>query len=194
MHIIALMGPATGGKSSLCKEIRNRLENSEEIEGQRILYRPIATFLKCEAAEHFGWDGTKSPKQRAILQSTSEHYKKLYGEDIFIRKCLEYAYEAEADIVLMDDLRHAVEIAFLGSSQTRETIVNIAEPIAEELWESAFSQCRHPDDEFGWAIHRSELEWRGFRHLYPQVLNDKSRPDGLNVAVNRIVQLAGLLQ
>jgi GTPase SAR1 family protein len=187
MRSIAFMGPSRGGKSSIAKEIARQLDPN--VYGN-IGMLSFADTLREIASTRFGWTGEKTPKQRDIIQKASESWKRQHGEDIFAidllvrAKCKPACY----DTIIIDDLRHGCELGALRNN-TQATILCIDEEQAEHVWAQAFSAHKTVDDEFSWAVHRSELEWRGFRHLYQHINNDKTSPYGFDISVNKIMQI-----
>lgn len=162
-HLIGIMGPSTGGKSTLL----GGLLDSNPIFG-RVSF---GEYLR-EVATKRGWDGTKTPAGRAFLQKVSEDLKQEFGESVFYDIGVAKALHNPAPVVLFDDMRFFIEISqiitdhdtFLGS------IIVINEPEAEHLWECAALSRAEAD---AWAWHRSEHEWRCLRHLFPQFDNKK---------------------
>lgn len=188
MRIIALMGPSRGGKSSISQGI------AEAITG-RVVRLSFADSLKEESVK-FGYNYEKTNEQRRILQDVSASMKSEFGEDVFSRatvnKLCELNANADIDYAVIDDLRHSVErselmYAFHNGLTKAPLLVDIKEPNAEEAWQTALSNHRVLGDEHTWATHRSELEWRGFRHLYPWTHNSKILKDGLDLAVNSVL-------
>lgn len=161
-HLIGIMGPSTGGKSTLLGGLL-----SNPVYG-RVSF---GDYLR-EVATERGWDGTKTPSGRAFLQKVSEDLKREFGESVFYDIGVLKALQNPAPVVLFDDMRFFIEISqiiqehesFIGS------IIVINEPEAEYRWEcSALSRA----EEDAWAWHRSEHEWRCLRHLFPQFDNKK---------------------
>lgn len=189
MKIIALMGPSRGGKSSIANVL------AEVLEG-RIVRLSFADSLK-EASVKHGYRYEKTNEQRCILQEVSATMKSEFGEDVFskatVAKLKELNNTSAIDYAIIDDLRHSVERSELvyanedGIADVR--IVRIDEVIAERVWEYALSRHVKQGDEFTWATHRSELEWRGFRHMYQSVVNRKDIPNGIEAAVNSVLSL-----
>lgn len=187
MKTIAFMGPSRGGKSSIAKAVAKQLD--PKIYGN-IGILSFADTLREVARLHFGWTGEKTPEQRNIIQKAAESWKRQHGEEVFAidllvkAKSKDYQY----DTVVIDDLRHGCELRALRAA-TQTTILCIDEEQAERTWEQAFKAHNIVNDEFSWAVHRSELEWRGFRHLYPHINNNKTSPYVFNISVNTIMQI-----
>lgn len=187
MRSIAFMGPSRGGKSSIAKSVAAKLDTN--IYG-KIGILSFADELREVASSNFGWTGEKTPEQRNIIQKASEVWKRKFGEEIFAIDLLVKAKNKDYnyDTIIIDDLRHGCELRALRIT-THATILCIDEVQAENNWLHAFMSHKIVDDEFSWAVHRSELEWRGFRHLYPRINNDKTSPQGFNNSVNTIMQI-----
>jgi molybdopterin-guanine dinucleotide biosynthesis protein len=179
MNVIALMGPSRGGKSTIAKAVAALLQKNDM--NANVL--SFADELRILATEEFGWTGEKTPEQREIIQRAAETWKHEFGEDIFAQTLLAQARSDKLDTVVIDDLRHVCELVAVHQADGVITILHLAEKTAEQAWKDAFKK------QLSWATHRSELEWRGFRHLYPTINNDKNSPHGIEDAVNKIVQI-----
>lgn len=181
MEVIAFMGPTGGGKSTLAHTVADCL-------GRSCAVVSFADYLR-EVATEAGWDKNlkHTAEHRQLIQNTSAVWKEKYGEDIFAKTLFSRAKLAGSECIIIDDLRHSVEMTAIFVNATKRSIVCIDEPKAEKRWESAFVLHRSSSDGYGWATHRSELEWRGFRHLFPHVLNNKEARDGLELAVTNIL-------
>lgn len=160
--IIAMCGPARGGKSTTIKALAEKLGRCSQIISFADPLRDMARAV--------GWTGEKNPEQRKIIQNVSEIAKREKGEDVFACSLLS-RIEEDTRYVLVDDLRFGIEISTLWKSSHKIIPVALHEEEAEAHWRQAFS------DGQDWALHSSELEWRGFRHLIQlQVENSKIDP------------------
>ena len=172
--LIGVLGPSTGGKSSLVDGFCAIHTNAAKVS--------FAEYLKEEAARR-GWNGEKDAVGRKFLQNLSEELKREHGESIFYDIGIMKALQSPAEIVLFDDMRFFVEIVahmnYKGDVFT-SYIVTVYEPQAEARWENAVVD---PSPDCDWARHSSECEWRTVRHLFPSIINDKSL--GLEIGVNR---------
>lgn len=179
--IIGLLGPSTGGKSSLVQGIC-------DIAPKTYCRVSFADYLKRVATTR-GWDGSKTPEGRAFLQKTSEDLKAEFGEDVFFRVGIEIALHCDQPIVIFDDTRFLIEITNMLPGRIDATseiedcydghILVLEEPEAEAKWETAVLSNR-PED--AWAKHRSECEWRTIRHMFPSFFNNKAL--GLDLGIN----------
>lgn len=178
--IIGLLGPSTGGKSSLVQGICDMYPT---------MYCRVsfADYLKRVATTR-GWDGSKTPEGRAFLQRVSEDLKAEFGEDVFFRVGIEIALHREQPVVIFDDTRFLIEITNMLAGRIDATseiencydghILVLEEHEAEAKWETSVLS-NLPED--AWAKHRSELDWRVFRHLFPAFNNNKSL--GLEIGI-----------
>jgi hypothetical protein len=177
-QLIGILGPSTGGKSTLCDYV----VSSDPSTYVRIAF---ADYLKEEALRR-GWSGRKDSEGRKFLQVLSEQLKQDHGESVFYDVGVLKALTAPQPVILFDDTRFQVEIAgllsdhdgWVGSCFVLENID------AELKWEdSAFST----KDSDAWAWHRSECEWRAFRDVvtraFPAFVNDKNL--GVEISGNR---------
>lgn len=174
--LIGILGPATGGKSSLCLGL-NKYD-------KRFGTVSFAEYLKEEATRR-GWNGAKDEAGRMFLQATAEALKKEHGESVFYDVGVMKALQSPHDIILFDDTRHFVEILPLhsnGHESFASGVVTLNEEGAEAKWIAAAIDRKGFND---WARHRSETEWRVLRHLFPTFVNDKSL--GLSIGVNRFL-------
>lgn len=172
--LIGVVGPATGGKSSLCLGL-NKYD-------KRFGTVSFAEYLKEEATQR-GWNGVKDEAGRLFLQNTAESLKKEHGESVFFDVGVMKALQSPYDVVLFDDARHFIEILPLQSNKYdtfASGVVTLSEEKAEAKWLTA---AMDPNEINDWARHRSETEWRVLRHLFPTFINDKSL--GLEIGVNR---------
>lgn len=169
--IVGLLGPSTGGKSSLINGICNH----------HFGVMSFAAYLK-EVATRRGWSGLKDASGRAFLQKVSEDMKAEYGEDVFFRIGLERALHAQQPVIIFDDMRFLIEI--IPTITCRDDSFNghvlvLEEPEAEHKWEVAVLS---DDPKDAWAKHRSECEWRSVRHMFPSFFNNKAL--GLDLGID----------
>lgn len=173
--IVGLVGPSTGGKSSLVNAL---VASNPNFYGRA----SFADYLKEVAAER-GWNGEKDSEGRKFLQATSEDLKREHGESVFYDVGIMRALQRPETVVVFDDARFFVEIVPLrdNKSQVFDSIVlGIAEPNAERKWFDAV--CANEE----WARHRSECEWRSMLSMIPVFTNDKSL--GLDVVGPRFCE------
>jgi hypothetical protein len=170
-HIVGLLGPSGGGKSSLV----------DGITSSNVARLSFADYLK-EVATRRGWNGLKDESGRKFLQRVSEDMKAEYGEDIFYRIGMEKAQALPQQVVLFDDMRFLIEISNTVAMSDAITgighVLVLEEPEAEHKWECAALSTNPACD---WAKHRSETDWRSVRHLFPSFYNNKSL--GLDVGI-----------
>ena len=165
--VIALAGASRSGKSTFSRFI------AEHVNGTVLSF---ADKLR-ESARQAGWDGSKEPEQRAkFFQELSQHEKDIYGESYYADCTVEKIHEVFAGsdkrVVVIDDLRHFVELKALMAMESEALSVlpiNFNNPTAEQVW---FSAAMAPlSDKARWAHHRSELEWRSFRGYFQEFEN-----------------------
>lgn len=168
-HLVGILGPSGGGKSSLCK-------GACELDSDFGIIS-FADYLKEEATRR-GWSGLKDSEGRLFLQRVSEDMKQEFGESVFFDEGVKKALASNKSCILFDDCRFLIEIA--GLLRTDNTKFNgyvllMHEDRAEKRWFDAVLSC---DQQAQWANHRSECEHRAVRYAlaskYPTFINDKS--------------------
>lgn len=179
-QIFGVMGPSTGGKSTMTQEMLIRFP-------EVFTHVSFADYLK-EVATRRGWNGQKDPAGRAFLQRVSEDLKAEFGDSVFYDIGIKKACCAKQPFVIIDDLRFTVEISQMykgrhtsefGDGYTTHCIV-LEEQEAEARWEAAYFD---PEDTGNWARHASELEWRAVRHMFPCFTNKKELGVEINAEV-----------
>ena len=152
-HLIGILGPSGGGKSTLTKNVM--------ASDPSIGIVSFADHLK-EEAKRRGWSGLKDDEGRRFLQVVSENMKKEFGESVFYDVGQAKAMALDKSIVLYDDCRFLIEIANLKKHHTEfiGSVIVFEEPTAEEVW---YRASMSTDSKDAWAQHRSETEWRSVR-------------------------------
>lgn len=169
--VIALAGAIRSGKSTFAQSL------AASVGGIVISF---ADPLR-ESAARACWDATRKhdPEQRTFIQQHSQQEKDRYGEDVYAQAtCLRMLSLVNRHrVIIIDDLRHYVEIGSLLKMEQAEcgTVtmlpVHFHNPLAETRWLQAAMAPR--TEATAWAHHRSELEWRSYRHNFIQYNNEQ---------------------
>jgi GTPase SAR1 family protein len=176
--IIGVMGACGAGKTTITQAwLERELPNAH-------VFMNFADSLKQIARAH-GWSGKKDDEGRQWLQAFSERHKAEHGELVFFNDAILTGLNRSVDkrILAYGDVRFSHEIRqFLTWQQEgREVaLVYVDNPEAEYRWRDAyFKWYQTGEDQYKWAIHRSETEWRDFKDriwVRPSVLyNDPTR-------------------
>jgi adenosyl cobinamide kinase/adenosyl cobinamide phosphate guanylyltransferase len=165
--VIACAGASFSGKSTFTKFIAERCHGS---------VISFADPLR-ESARRAGWTGEKTPEMRAFIQQHSQQEKEKHGESLYADAVISRITERvnPHNILLIDDLRHFVELNALMTMESKTAgmfsvlPLHFHNPFAELRWlEAAMSPVT---DDTKWAHHRSETEWRSYRSFLPQFDN-----------------------
>jgi alpha-L-fucosidase len=185
---IGIIGAVRSGKTSVSEEWLHQYQPNSIIVN-------YADPLKV-AAMNAGWSGKKDPEGRNWLQQFSEQYKREHGEMVFYDRAMSNAAASDKDVCIFGDVRFMHEIRGLIDLQNQGNevyLVYVWNQEAENRWTEALSNWYATGhDEYKWATHRSEIEWRSFIEdawANSTIFANNDFSSGLSAAVDRFDDL-----
>lgn len=109
VNVVVISGKAQAGKSTSASLIKYLIERNYNLKVQT---ESLAKPIKDVAYSFFGWDGTKDPAGRRLLQEIGDAARN-YNEDIFCEKLEERTLSIfPPHLIIIDDWRYANEAEY----------------------------------------------------------------------------------
>jgi len=106
--IINFSGYARSGKDTSANMLKQKLEDR----GYKVLHINYADYLKYIAKSYFGWDGTKSPEMRTLLQHLGTEKARSKDPDFWVDTVIRFVnvFGDDYDFVVIGDCRFSNEV------------------------------------------------------------------------------------
>lgn len=141
MILVNIAGGAQHGKTTTANFLKKLLED----EGERVLIKNYAGYLKFICKNDFGWNGVKDKEGRTILQKYGTDIVRKKNPDFWVETVARFleVFEDEFDYVLMDDCRFVNECNFFKDIYKTYNILVVREDFDNGLTEE---QKNHPSE------------------------------------------------